>query len=120
MAKLVHHGTSSARLLLAQVFAILQQRGKTEVVAEVARTLVRQSLTECRGSVLRPLSAAEHSPEGCSQPKKVLARKLTTVTAIPTPLTASQTVKRSLALLERSAVRSHLRFSWSDPMWWAR
>jgi hypothetical protein len=51
MAKLVHHGTSSARLLLAQVFAILQQRGKTEVVAEVARTLVRQSLTECRGSV---------------------------------------------------------------------
>jgi hypothetical protein len=28
-------GTSSARLLLAQVFAILQQRGKTEVVAEV-------------------------------------------------------------------------------------
>ena len=43
-------------------------------------------------SALWPLSAAEHSSEECSQPKKVLAREPTTVTAIPTPETTSQTV----------------------------
>jgi hypothetical protein len=86
------------------------------VVAEVARTLVRQSLTECRGSVLRPLSAAEHSPEGCSQPKKVLARKLTTVTAIPTPLTASQTGKRSLFAYRRQANSNLTSVSAGQPL----
>jgi hypothetical protein len=47
-------------------------------------TLVRQSVTECRLSALWPLSAAEHSPEECSQSRKVLAREPTDVAAIPT------------------------------------
>jgi hypothetical protein len=71
-------------------------------------------------SALRPLCDRPRSPRECSPPEKALAREPVTVTAIPTPQTASQTVKCSLPLLGRTEMRTDQRFRWSDPLWWAR
>lgn len=69
---------------------------------------------------LRPLYAAERPRRDRIVPKKVLVREPIIITATPTPLTASQTVKCSRPLLGQTEDRPHQRFRWSETMWWAR
>jgi hypothetical protein len=71
-------------------------------------------------SALRPLSAAERSPGDRIEPKKVLVREPIIITATPTPLTASQTVKCSLPSAAERSRKARQRLRWSEACWWAR